>query len=171
MFVPGSAQTHGRYGSALLSALGALGYEDGHNYALLVRWGEGRFDHFRDYAADLVGTGPDIISGVGTPVVSALKQQTQVIPVVFVQVADPVASGFVDSWARPGGNFSGFTNYEPAMVGKWLELLKEVVPGLTKAALVYDPNGASAGGAHFLQVFETAAASLSVKLFRRHFRL
>ena len=163
VFVPGSEKTHGQYVKAFQSSLGELGYVEGDNYALKVRWGEGKFSYFRDYAAELVKEKLEVVLATGTSVVSTLKRETQTVPIVFVQVADPVASGFIASLAHPGGNISGFTNYEPAMIGKWLELLKEIAPRLTRVVLVYNPQAASASGTNFLHVFEAAAAALSVK--------
>ena len=163
VFVPGSPQTHEQYVSAFGSALDDLGYGEGHKYALNIRWGEGGFDRFRDYATELVTAKPEVILATGTSVLSALKQATQTLPIVFVQIADPVTSGFVESLAHPGGNISGFTNYEPGMTGKWLELLKEIAPGLSRAALIFNSRAASAGGSYFLHVFEAAAGALSVK--------
>ena len=163
MFVPGSPETHTRYVNAFRNALANLGYEEGRNYMLNVHWGDGAFDHFSTAAAELVGTKPDVILATGSPVLAAIRSQTRVVPVVFVQVLDPVASGFVDSLAHPGGNLSGFTNYESAMTGKWLELLKEISPRLLRAALVYNPQASAAAEESFRKVFETAAASLSLR--------
>jgi putative ABC transport system substrate-binding protein len=163
VFVPGSVQTHGQYVTALRNALSTLGYAEGTDYVLLVRLGEGNFDRFSDYVRDLVEAGPAVILATGTAVASAVKGQTSIIPVVFVQVADPIASGFVKSLSRPGSNFTGFANYEPAMTGKWLGLLKDSVPDLRRAALMFDPQTTSAGGAHFWEIFKKAAASMSVQ--------
>ena len=98
--------------------LNTLGYAEGTDYVLLVRWGEGNFDRFSDYARELVEAGPDVILVIGAAVASAVKGQTS-IPAIFVQVADPIGGGFVKSLSRPGSNFTGFANYEPGMVGKW----------------------------------------------------
>lgn len=163
VFVPGSLETHGQYLKEFRNALGDLGYQEGANYALNISWGEGAFDRFRNDAAQLIGAGPDVILATGTAVLSAIKQETQTVPVVFVQIADPVASGFVENLAHPGGNLTGFTNFEPAMTGKWLELLKQIAPNITQAALVYNPQATAAAKADFLQVFEMAAGSLSVR--------
>ena len=99
--------------------LNTLGYAEGTDYVLLVRWGEGNFDRFSDYARELVEAGPDVILAIGTAVANAVKGQTSTIPAIFVQVADPIGGGFVKSLSRPGSNFTGFANYEPGMVGKW----------------------------------------------------
>ena len=163
VFVPGSVRTHGKYVTALRNALNALGYKEGTDYVLLTRWGEGKFDRFSEYARELVNEGSEVILATGTSVASAVKGQTPTIPVIFVQVADPIASGFVNSLSRPGGNLTGFANFEPAMTGKWLGLLKDGVPDLRRAALVYNPQAASAAGVKFWEVFKDAAASLAVQ--------
>ena len=119
VFAPGSVQTHGQYVTAFRNKLNTLGYAEGTNYVLLVRWGEGNFDRFADYARELVEAGPDVILVIGTAVATAVKGQTSTIPAIFVQVADPIGGGFVKSLSRPGSNFTGFANYEPGMVGKW----------------------------------------------------
>jgi putative ABC transport system substrate-binding protein len=129
----------------------------------LVRWGEGNFDRFSDYARELVEAGPDGILVIGTAVATAVKGQTSTIPAIFVQVADPVGGGFVKSLSRPGSNFTGFANYEPGMTGKWLELLKDSVPDLKRVALMFNPQTTSAGGAHFWEVFKKAAAFVAVQ--------
>jgi putative ABC transport system substrate-binding protein len=163
VFVPGTVQTHGQYVTAFRNKLNTLGYAEGTNYVLLVRWGEGNFDRFSDYARELVEAGPDVILAIGTAVANAVKGQTSTIPAIFVQVADPVGGGFVKSLSRPGSNFTGFANYEPGMTGKWLELLKDSVPDLKRVALMFNPQTTSAGGAHFWEVFKKAAASVAVQ--------
>ena len=163
VFVPGTVQTHGQYVTAFRNRLNTLGYAEGTNYVLLVRWGEGKFDRFSDYARELVEAGPEVILVIGTAVATAVKAQTSTIPTIFVQVADPVDGGFVKSLSRPGGNFTGFANYEPGMTGKWLELLKDSVPDLKRVALMFNPQTTSAGGAHFWEVFKKAAASVAVQ--------
>jgi putative tryptophan/tyrosine transport system substrate-binding protein len=163
VFVPGSVQTHGQYVTALRNRLNSLGYAEGTDYVLLVRWGEGNFDRFSDYARELIETGPEVILVTGTAVATAVKGQTSTIPVIFVQVGDPIGGGFVKSLSRPGSNFTGFANYDPAMTGKWLGLLKESVPDLKRVALMFNPQTTSAGGAHFWEAFKDAAASAAVQ--------
>ena len=92
------------------------------------------------YAEELVRLSPDVILANGNPVVAAVLQQTRTVPIVFVQVADPVGSGFIQSLARPGGNITGLTNFELSMAGKWLELLKEIAPTLTRVAVILHPK-------------------------------
>jgi putative tryptophan/tyrosine transport system substrate-binding protein len=163
VFVPGSMLTHGQYVAALRNALSVLGYREETDYVLLIRWGEGKFDRFPDYARELIQAAPDVILATGTAVASAVKVQTSVVPVVFVQVSDPIAGGFVKSLPRPGTNFTGFTNFDPAMAGKWLGLLKDSVPSLTRAALMFNPQTTSAGGVNFWEAFKEAAASMAVQ--------
>jgi len=100
----------------------------------------------RKYAAELVTLAPDVILASGSPAVAALQQATPTLPIVFVSVIDPVGSGFVDSLARPGGNITGFTLFEYGIGGKWLELLKEIAPRVTRVAVLRDPTLASGGG-------------------------
>jgi putative ABC transport system substrate-binding protein len=149
--------------TALRNRLDRLGYAEGTDYVLLVRWGEGNFDRFSDYARELIETGPEVILVTGTAVATAVKGQTSTIPVIFVQVGDPIGGGFVKSLSRPGSNFTGFANYDPAMTGKWLGLLKESVPDLKRVALMFNPQTTSAGGAHFWEAFKDAAASAAVQ--------
>jgi putative ABC transport system substrate-binding protein len=163
VFVPGSERTHLQFLSAFRDALTELGYVEGKNYVLLVRYGEGHFEQFSGYAGELIRERPEVILATGTAVVSALRQQTRDIPIIFVQVADPVASGFVQSIPHPGGNVTGFTNFEPEMIGKWLGLLKEVAPQVRRASLVLSPKTTAAGGADFRKVFQAAATSLDLE--------
>jgi putative tryptophan/tyrosine transport system substrate-binding protein len=163
VFVPGSVQTHGQYVTAFRNKLNTLGYGEGTDYVLLIRWGEGNFDRFSDYARELVEAGPEVILVIGTAVATAVKGQTSTIPAIFVQVGDPIGGGFVKSLSRPGSNFTGFANYDPAMTGKWLELLKDSVPDLKRVALMFNPQTTSAGGAHFWEEFKKVAASVPVQ--------
>ena len=109
---------------ALKQTLQELGWAEGHNFRIDYRWTGNDADHIRSYAKELVGLMPDVIVANSTLVLAALKNETKTVPIVFVQVPDPVEAGFVESLARPGGNITGFTNFEYAMAGKWLDLLK-----------------------------------------------
>ena len=111
--------------TAFAQGLQELGWSEGRNLRVEYRWAAGNADNIRKYAAELVATKPDVIVGSGTPTVTSLEQATRTVPVVFVQVTDPVGAGVVESLARPGGNVTGFTNFEYSLSGKWLELLKE----------------------------------------------
>ena len=119
--------------AAFLLGLQEAGWTVGRNVRIDLRWGAGDADRFRKQAAELVALAPDVILASSLPVVGPLLQATRAVPIVFVQVADPVGAGFVDSLARPGGNATGFIALEYGFMGKWLELLKEIAPGVTRA--------------------------------------
>src|SRR5262249_58674984 len=114
-------------------------------------------DLFRRHASELVALAPDVILASGGAVVPSLLQATRTVPIVFTGTPDPVGAGFVESLARPGGNATGFTNYEYGIGGKWLELLKEIAPGTTRAAVIRDPAIAAGGG--LWGAIQTAAPS------------
>jgi hypothetical protein len=126
------------------------------------RWGAGDADRFRRYATELVALAPDVILASSAPTVAALQQATRTVPVVFVLVVDPVGSGFVESLARPGGNITGFMLFEYGISGKWLELLKEIAPRVTRAAVLRDPTLASGGGQ--LGAIQSVAPSFGMEL-------
>jgi putative ABC transport system substrate-binding protein len=117
----------------------------------------------RVFAKELVALQPDVILAVSTPVTRALRDESRTIPIVFVIVSDPVGDGFVASLPRPGGNVTGFINYEASMASKWLELLKEMAPRLVRAALIYNPDAAPGGGSYFRRVFDAAAPALGIE--------
>jgi putative ABC transport system substrate-binding protein len=117
----------------------------------------------QDFAEELVGTHPDVLVAQSTPVVDAFRRATTTIPIVFVNVADPVGSGFVQSLAKPGGNITGLTNFEPSMGGKWLEILKEVAPNITLVGLMFNPATTPGGGAYFLRLIEDAAPNFALE--------
>jgi ABC-type uncharacterized transport system substrate-binding protein len=127
------------YLAAFRGALTKLGWTEGSNLQTEVRWGAGDADKIRSFAKELVDLRPDLIVGHSTPVVVALVRETQTIPIVFVNVADPIGSGFVLSLARPGGNSTGFMTDNSALGGKWVELLKEIAPQTVRVALVFNP--------------------------------
>src|SRR5262249_32284759 len=122
--------------AALVQRLTELGWADGRNARLDVRWTAGRADAARKYAAELVALAPDIIVTDTSFNVAAMQQATRTVPIVFGGVIDPVGAGLVDSLARPGGNTTGFTAFEYAIAAKWLELLKEVAPRVTRAVVL-----------------------------------
>jgi putative ABC transport system substrate-binding protein len=125
--------------AAFLQGLQQLGWTDGRNLRIDIRWGAGNPDNVRKYAAELVALNPDVILTAGTSTMAPLLQATHTVPIVFANVADPVGAGFVASLAKPGGNATGFTAFEFGSAGKLLELLKEIAPGLTRAGVVRDP--------------------------------
>jgi putative tryptophan/tyrosine transport system substrate-binding protein len=137
-----------------------LGWTDGQNLVMDYRFTGGIPENVRVAAGELVGTAPDVIFAASNVSVGPLLQATKAIPIVFVQVSDPVGSSFVASLARPGGNITGFQGYEPAIGGKWLELLKEIAPGVRRAAVILNPN--ISANLAFLHFAETAAISLGM---------
>jgi len=126
--------------AALLQGLQELGWTVGRNLRIDFRWGAGNADNVRKFAAELVTLAPDVILAPGTSTLGPLLQATRTVPIVFVHTADPVGAGFVDSLARPGGNATGFINMEYSISGKWVELLKQLAPRLTRAAVLRDPT-------------------------------
>ncbi len=164
VFMPG-APDHPEYqdrNAAFLQALGELGWTVGRNIRIDYRWGAGNVERYRTFAEELVALGPGVILGNGTATVSALQRVTRTVPIVFANITDPVGSGLVASLARPGGNVTGFTSQEFGFSGKWLELLKEVAPRVTRAAVIRDSGIASQIG--LLGGIQSAAASLGVEL-------
>jgi putative ABC transport system substrate-binding protein len=148
--------------TALSKGLQELGWLDGQNLRIDVRWAASD-DLTHDYAVEIVGLKPDVIVANGTPASFAFKKQTQTIPIVFAQVIDPVGQGLVQNLARPGGNLTGFTNYEFSMGGKWMQLLKEIAPQLTRTAVLFNPPTAPFAGL-FLRPINETARSLSVEV-------
>src|SRR5882672_5458323 len=149
--------------AAFAQGLAQLGWADGRNVRIDTRWATTNPDDIRRHATELAALAPDVIlSGTGTLTVAPLLQATRTVPIVFVVVIDPVGAGFVASLARPGGNATGFTIFEYGMSGKWLELLKEIAPGLTRAAVLRDP--AIASGIGQFGAVQAVAPSLGVEL-------
>jgi putative ABC transport system substrate-binding protein len=142
-------------------ALQDLGWTDGQNTRIDYRWPGGDIEQIQSLAKELVGSRPDVIVGIGQAPTAALQQATRTIPIVFGMSIDPVAQGIVESLARPGGNATGFFATEPSLGGKWLELLKEIVPGLRRVAVIFNPE-TSTGGTSYLHAVETAAPLFSV---------
>jgi putative ABC transport system substrate-binding protein len=148
--------------AAFQQALQQLGWSDGRNIRIDTRWGENDVDRDRRYAAELVALAPDVILASGTLSVAALRHATRTLPIVFVQVSDPVGAGLVDTLARPGSNITGFMNHEYSLSGKWLELLKEIAPRLTRAAVLRDSANPAAIGQ--FGAIQAVAQSLNVEL-------
>jgi len=145
-----------------LQGLQQAGWTIGRNVQIETRWAAGDADRLRTYAADLVALAPDVILGTGNAGAAPLLQATRTVPIVFVIVPDPVGAGFVDSLARPGGNATGFTSFEYGLSAKWLELLKQVAPSVTRAGVLRDPALAS-GPAQFAAI-QSMAPSLGVEV-------
>jgi putative ABC transport system substrate-binding protein len=141
-------------------ALAGLGWTDGRNMRMDLRWGGGDINRIRALAQELVSLKPDIILTGGIPATAALQRETRTIPIVFGNVSDPVASDIVPRLDRPGGNTTGFANYEASLGGKWLELLSEIAPGLKRAAIMFNPDTAAVST--YMPSFEVAARSLKV---------
>jgi putative ABC transport system substrate-binding protein len=149
--------------AGFLQGLQQLGWADGRNVRIDVRWATTDPENLRRQAAELAALAPDVlVAATGTVTVAPLLQATRTVPIVFIQVIDPVGAGFVVSLARPGGNATGFTIYEYGMSGKWLDLLKEIAPRVTRAAVLRDPAIASGIG-QFAGV-QAVAPSLGVEL-------
>jgi putative ABC transport system substrate-binding protein len=132
--------------AAFLLGLQQLDWTDGRNVRIDTRWAAGNADDIRRYAAELVALAPDVILAPGSTTVGPLLQATRAVSIVFVHAPDPVGAGFVDSLARPGGNATGFLSFEYGISGKWLELLREIAPGVTRAAVIRDHTLTSGTG-------------------------
>jgi putative ABC transport system substrate-binding protein len=150
------------YVTAFAQALAELGWSVGRNVRIEYRWGAGDLDRFRRYAAELVALSPDVVLASAGSIVGALQQASRTVPIVFVTTIDPVGGGWVESLSRPGTNATGFASFEFSMSGKWLELLKEIAPGVKRVAVVRDPSVPAGSGG--LAAIQTVAPSLGVEL-------
>ena len=148
--------------SAFIDGLGQLGWADGRNVTLDVRWGAPNAERYRKDAIDLVAQKPNVILASSGATMPALAQATRTIPIVFLLMPDPVGSGFVESLARPGGNATGFTPFEFGIGGKWLELLKELAPTVSRAAVLRDP--ADPAGIGQFGALRTAAPTVGIEV-------
>jgi putative ABC transport system substrate-binding protein len=148
--------------AAFLQGMAELGWTDRRNMAIDYRWAAGDPDRFRRSAAELVALSPDVILASGAVSAAPLQQATRSVPIVFVNATDPVASGLVASLARPGGNLTGFATFEYGISAKWLELLKQITPGLKRAAILRDPGLASGIGQ--VGAIQAVAPSFGVEL-------
>ena len=160
-FPADDAEGHARL-TAFTQALQQLGWTDGQNVRIDYRWGPGNPATMRKYATELVALEPDVVLALTTAAMGPLLEASRTVPIVFVTVADPVGAGFVETLARPGGNATGFTPYEYSISGKWLELLKEVAPRVTRAAVLRDTSIA-VGLAQFGAI-QAVAPSLGLEL-------
>jgi len=147
---------------AFAQALAQSGWTDGRNARIDIRWGAGDPERIRGYAAELVALAPDVILAVTSATTGPLLQATRTVPIVFVQVVDPVGAGFVDSLARPGANATGFMLYEYGIGAKWLELLKEIAPGVKRVAFLQNPTVAAGPGQ--FGAIQALAPSLGVEV-------
>ena len=154
------------YLGVFVQGLQEAGWADGRNVEIDTRYAAGDTRLFRKYAAELVALGPDVLLAPSTPAVTALHQASPAVPIVFAGISDPIRSGFVESYSRPGGNITGFTNLEATLGGKWLGLLKEIAPSIKHASMLFNPETANAGasGGVYQPSIEAAAHVLSIEL-------
>jgi putative ABC transport system substrate-binding protein len=158
-----SDQEGQRYVAEFRQALQQHGWTPGRNVQIEYRWGASDAERARGHANDVIKLNPSVVVTQATIVTRAFFQQTRTIPIVFANVSDPIGEKFVASFARPGGNATGFTNVEPSMAGKYLEILKDITPKLSRAALLFNPKSTPGGGAYFSEPFKAAAPSFSVQ--------
>ena len=149
--------------AALKLGLLEHGWVEGRNLEIDYRWGGGDSGRLRAYAAELTALNPDVILAAPSAALAAVQRVTRTIPVVFAQISDPVGAGFAASLAHPGGNITGFALFEFAVGAKWLELLKQIAPSVSRVAVIYDPTTPSATG--FLPLIEAAGRSFGVDIF------
>jgi putative ABC transport system substrate-binding protein len=150
------------YVATLVQTLRQLGWTEGQNLRVDVRWNAGDAALARTYAAQLIGLMPDVILASSTTNLTVIQQATSTVPVVFVPVSDPVEQGFVASLTKPGGNLTGFSMYEFSIGGKWVNLLKEIYPGLARVGVMFNPD-TSPQSKFFMRSIEAAAPSLGVE--------
>jgi putative ABC transport system substrate-binding protein len=148
--------------AAFTQALAQLGWTDGRNVKIEYRWGAGGADNIRKYATELVALAPDVVLATGGTSLGPLLQASSTVPIVFANVPDPVGSGFVESLARPGGNATGFMQFEYNLSAKWLELLKQIAPGVTRAKVLWDP--AITAGIGQFAIIQSVAPSIGIEV-------
>lgn len=155
----------GKYLITFREALRALGWNEGQNVQIDIR-AAAELEGMRLQAASLISLGPDLIVTYTTPATSVVRQATRSIPILFVAVSDPIGPGFVDSFSRPGGNITGFTNFEPSMGSKWLGLIRDIAPSIKRVAMMFNPATANAGttGGVYFQSMKAAAQALEIEL-------
>jgi putative tryptophan/tyrosine transport system substrate-binding protein len=149
--------------AALQRGLYKLGWSQGSNLGIDYRWAPDDPVLVWKYAKELVELQPDVIVAHSSPVVATLLGQTRNIPIVFVSISDPIGEGFVASFAHPGGNVTGFTNFESSMTGKWVELLKDIAPEIMRVGFLFNPQTTAGGGSYFLRPIDDAASAFKVK--------
>jgi putative ABC transport system substrate-binding protein len=148
---------------AFRERLRELGWSEGRNLRLDIRWGGGDVARAKGHAQELVAHSPDVLLAYASAQLAAASRATRTTPTVFIGVSDPVSPGYVASFARPGGNITGFTLFEPTLGGKWLATLKEIAPATARAAMMANPDTALLGGRLFASAFQSGAAALGVK--------
>jgi putative ABC transport system substrate-binding protein len=149
--------------AALTEGLAALGWVEGNNIQIEYHRGSGEATRMGWLAKDLVAQRPDVLVGVATPAVTALLAETQTIPIVFTEVSDPVGTGFVESVTHPGRNATGFVDIEASLVGKWVQMLKEVVPSMTRVGFLFNPRTAPGSGSYYMGAFQEAAHARAIE--------
>jgi putative ABC transport system substrate-binding protein len=148
--------------TALVQGLSALGWQEGRNLRIALRWLGGIEPALSErYVAEVIAFGPEVLVGVGSAEMAAVRRRTSTIPIVFTNVTDPIGQGFVESLAHPGGNITGFSNYDPPMAGKWLTMLTQITPPVARVTVLYNPATAPFAGL-LLRAIEEAAPSLKV---------
>jgi putative tryptophan/tyrosine transport system substrate-binding protein len=150
------------WNKAFRERLDELGWVEGRNLHIDYRWGVGSVERLQVFANELVRLNPEVLFAVSTPATAALQRKTLTIPIVFAVVSDPIGSGFVASLANPGGNITGFTNYEASLSGKWLELMHQVAPRVARIGMIFNPNTAPYAK-YYLDTFRSAAVALAVE--------
>ena len=165
MGVPESDPEGGKYLRVFQEALRALGWRDRQNVQIDYR-AAADLEGLRSRALELIGLGPEFIVTYTTPATNAVRQVTRSVPILFVAVSDPIGTGFVESFSRPGGNITGFTNFEATMGGKWVDLLRDVVPSVKRVGMLFNPTTANAGasGGVYLPSMKAAAGVLGLEL-------
>jgi putative tryptophan/tyrosine transport system substrate-binding protein len=148
---------------AFQQTLQALGWTEGRNIQIDYRWSAGDVNVMRAHAKELLASRPDVVVTESTPATATVKEESAITPIIFVQAGNPIGSGFVKSFAHPGGNLTGFTNYEPTMAGKWLELLKEIAPRVRRAAALFNPKTHTG---QYWRELEAAAKAIAVEFVK-----
>ena len=151
------------YIAAFQRGLHNLGWLEGSNLTVDYRWAPDDAVLVWKFAKELVQLRRELIVAGSSPVVATLLGETRSIPIIFVSISDPIGEGFVASFAHPGGNVTGFTNFESSMTGKWVELLTQIAPNLTRVAFLFNPQAAAGGGSYFLHAVDTAVSTLKVR--------
>lgn len=164
LYADGDPVGHARL-EAFEESLEKLGWTVGRNVNIEVRWCSANAERTQRFAKELLAWQPDVIVTTSTPTTEAVKRETRTIPIVFTVVSDPIGQGFVQSLARPGGNITGFVNFEPSMPGKWIDLLKEIDPQVVRAACLFNPDTAPDGGSYFYRAFDAAARDKAITPF------
>jgi putative tryptophan/tyrosine transport system substrate-binding protein len=154
--------------SAFRQRLNELGWIEGRNIHVDYRWAAGSVDRVQLFAKELIALNPDVLVSVTTPATAALQRETKTIPIIFTDVSDPVGSGFVASLANPGGNITGFINIEGSLAGKWVELMHEVAPSVSRVGIMYNPSTAPYAK-YYVDAFRTAAAAFAISPVRHQF--